>query len=330
MADKKRDTAALDQLKSAQSEILTTIDEMQAIGVNFQFELPRIVCCSCADETEETTFFELITGISIPLRSGCLEPVTIEFILRRQSRPTLTATFLLSARAAETTIPRSHRFSPGKLLHEGALSVLFDEVTACINSGEKAVIDDILRIEICGPEQPSIVVVDLPTMRTRDGGFGELQNISDAALRVIKGYFESTNHILLAIIPTSANKCDLDNITSVIKRFDPKYERSLEIITFRENITPSGEEDETIQLIKGNRATLKTRWHGVDLELSGTSSSLAGISQECTGIEKLRHRISNLVLEQINRTIPDVVKRANGMLSDHQTKLDNLGKAYQP
>lgn len=322
MTVKKRDTAALDQLKSAQSVILTTIDEMRAIGVNCHFELPQIVCCSCADETEETTALELITGISIPPRSECFAPLTTEFILRRNSRSSLTATFLLSAPAAEPTIPRSHKFSSGKLLHEGGLSVLFDEVTTCINLGEKAVIGDILRIEICGPEQPDIVLVDLPTMRTRDG---ELQNMGDTALGVIKGYFGSSNHILLAIIPTSANACDLDSITSVIKRFDPEYERSLEIVTFRENITPSGDEDEKIQFIKDNGATLKTRWHAVSLDLSGLST-LPGISRECTGMENLRHRISNLILEQIKRTIPDLVKSANGVLSDHRTKLGNMGR----
>lgn len=324
MADKTRDTAAIDQLNSAQSEILAKIEEMREIGVHCQFEIPQIVCCSCADEAEETTILELTTGISAPLRSKSLAPLTMEFVLCRKSCSSLTATLLLSAPAAETTIPRSHKFSPGKLLHEGGLSELFEKVATRISSGEKAVIGDILRIEICGPEQPDIVLVDLPTMRTRDG---ELQNIGDTALRAIKSYFECPNHLLLAIIPISANKCDLDSITSVIKRFDPEYERSLEIVTFRQSVMPSGEEDEEPQFIRDNGATLKTRWHAVDLDLSGTPGILAGVSRGCTGTENLRNRISNWILGQIKCSIPDFVKRANEVLSDYRTKLDNLGKA---
>ena len=93
----------------------------------------------------------------------------------------------------------------------------------------KAFSDDVLRVEISGPRQPHLTLVDLPGLIHAEN---KQQSAADVQLvkALVKSYVANTRGIILAVV-SAKNDYANQIITKLAREVDPKGTRTLGIIT---------------------------------------------------------------------------------------------------
>ncbi|KKF97613.1 Interferon-induced GTP-binding protein Mx2 [Ceratocystis platani] len=89
--------------------------------------------------------------------------------------------------------------------------------------------EDILKIEICGPEEDYLTIIDVPGIFRVAGG---LTTPEDVALvrNIVTKYIKDKRTIILAVIPSNVDIATQE-ILSLAKEHDPQGERTLGILT---------------------------------------------------------------------------------------------------
>ena len=125
-----------------------------------------------------------------------------------------------------------------KLLAFKAPSVRIDTIPSVIDaakeamglgSGTKAFSDDVLMVEILGPEQSHLTLVDLPGLIHAEG---KQQSVEDVQLvsSLVRSYMANTWSIILAVVSAKNDRAN-QIVTKLARDVDPTGVRTLGIIT---------------------------------------------------------------------------------------------------
>lgn len=145
-----------------QLDLLDSIDRLRSQGINHYVSLPQIIVCG-DQSAGKSSVLEAISGVSFPVKSNVCTRFPTELVLRR--------TPLVSA--SVSIVPHTSRTDPEKAsltdFHEtlegfdGLATVIEDaKVVMGIHTHGKTFSNDLLRIEITGPDRPHLTIVDLP------------------------------------------------------------------------------------------------------------------------------------------------------------------------
>jgi hypothetical protein len=219
---------------------------------------------------------------------------------------------------------------------EGDLWLVYEEVFKYLNSTGTITIDDILKVEICGPDKPNVTIVDLPALHLSTTSDGDTKQDLSVARQTVERYMGNPNSILLAV----TNASNRPKTIRTAEKFDPNLERTIGIIVHPDVIEPSSDdEDKCLQLLWDGRAKLPLGWHAISTvaqqdpagDPSGQVSDKphvgkwAELPQEIVGFESLRRRVSQLLLERTQHNLPQLIAAAEGTLKEQQAKLTKLG-----
>lgn len=116
--------------------------------------------------------------------------------------------------------------------------------------------EDILKIEINGPDQPALTVIDVPGIfRNPTPG---LTTESDMALvtSMVKSYIKDPRTIILAVIPCNVDIATQD-ILKLAKDADPSGSRTMGVLTKPDLAPERAVQQNILDLIQGKRQDLK-------------------------------------------------------------------------
>ena len=207
---------------------------------------------------------------------------------------------------------------------------------------------DVLRIEVSGPKQPQLSIVDLPGIIQAG-----TDNITEEDIilveKLVMSYILKPRSIILAIITAST---DPENqvVLRKAREVDPEGLRTLGIITKPDTLakgTPG--EEKWLALARNERSKLKLGWHvvkNVDLNALASGSNIqkdrdaeeAAFFKDSrfkadtgrklgVGIASLRERLSKILFNQIQDTIHPLLNDIEAGLSRCQQELAKLGEA---
>ena len=119
--------------------------------------------------------------------------------------------------------------------------------------------EDVLRLEVSGPEQEHYSVIDVPGIfkRTVQG----LTTKEDMAMvdQMVQEYMSNPRSVILPVIP-----CNVDIATQEIlqkaEELDPQGKRTLGILT-KPDLVDRGAEKDIVAIIEGKAHTLQHGWH---------------------------------------------------------------------
>ena len=120
-----------------------------------------------------------------------------------------------------------------------------------LGSGTKAFSDDVLKVEISGPEQSHLTLVDLPGLIHAEG---KQQSVEDMQLvsSLVQNYMANSRSIILAVI--SAKN---DHVNQIVMKLaqdvDPKGVRTLGIITKPDTLRVGSESEKAFLDLIGNK-----------------------------------------------------------------------------
>lgn len=162
---------AIDELQSEQSELLDKIDELRAIGVGGLVELPQIVVCG-SQSSGKSSVLEAISRVRFPTKSNLCTRFATEFVLRRSPHSRIKVSIDTGKSrldGAERQKLRAFRSEQNELditsfSSSERFQGLMDRARDCmgLNTTTSGFSDDVLKVEISGPQQPELTLVDLP------------------------------------------------------------------------------------------------------------------------------------------------------------------------
>ena len=200
--------------------------------------------------------------------------------------------------------------------------------------------EDILKIEIYGPNEDYLTVIDVPGIfRNSTEGITTKKDIA-LVNDLVRKYIKDRRTIILAVLPSNVDIATQE-ILALAEQFDPVGERTLGVLTKPDLVTEFNAKNSVCNLVYGNRKPLSLGYyivrnrgadhkHTVDqdtLEEMFQQEPWSSLPSERVGIRALRKQLETLLTQITRREFPNLRKEANEKLAECQRDLENLGPA---
>jgi len=254
-----------DLLKSEdQIQLSNVIDDLRAQNVGQLLPedgLPQLIVCG--DESSgKSSVLEALTRVRFTVRSNTCTTFATELRLRRQ--PTVRISSKIKPGAARTSIEkeRVENFR-GSFSAQSKFPDLINAARECMNQNtdrQSTLFDDVLQVEIVGPDLAPLTFVDLPGfIHYRDSS--EMNHDINTVTTLVQSYMKQSNSIILAVIPASAS-INTQAVLKHISEIVPDGSRTLGIITEPDEVPRGSEKEQDLIDFARNRG-FKYGWHAV-------------------------------------------------------------------
>jgi hypothetical protein len=216
------------------------------------------------------------------------------------------------------------------------------KVVMGISMHGKAFSKDLLRVEISGPSRPHLTIVDLPGLihsQTKQQSADDVELVQD----VVTSYMKQSRSIILAVISA---KNDFANqiVLKLARTADPSGNRTMGVITKPDTLVP-GSDSELMysSLAQNDEVVFRLGWHALknmDSEVAGGASLADRDAEEAKffaqgiwshlpssmlGVDELRPKLSNVLIRQIARELPSLIREVDVGLYSCGKQLEALG-----
>ena len=186
----------------------------------------------------------------------------------------------------------------------------------------KTFADDVFRIEICGPEQQHLSVIDVPGI-FRKSTPGVTTKADMAMIRnMVSSYMQNPRSAMLAVIPANVD-IGTQEILDMAELCDPKGERTLGVLT-KPDLVDEGAEPAIMDIVEGRSHTLNLGWcivrnsgekqlkdstaerHAREKLFFTSKAPWNKLPKDRVGIPALHARLVDTLSELIRREFPNV------------------------
>lgn len=342
MAKDTSQTDSLHYLQSAdQLQLLDEIDKLRSHGISHYVSLPQLIVCG-DQSSGKSSVLEAISGISFPTKDNLCTQFATEVILRKAVAVTISVAIVPSPTRSKDECGRIMGFRQ-TLENLSAFPELVDKAKDAmgVTGSANAFSNDVLRVEISGPDKPHLTIVDLPGLIHSEN---KLQSAADVTLvgEMVKRYMENRRSIILAVI-SAQNDYANQIVLKLAKGVDPSGRRTLGIITKPDTLHDRPESEMAFaNLARNEDVEFRLGWHVLrnrDYRGRGTTKAerdraeteffsqgiWKDLPRAIVGIVTLRDRLSKVLLDQITAELPSLVEDIRSSLQDCQSKLAKLG-----
>ncbi|KAF2174753.1 hypothetical protein K469DRAFT_770488, partial [Zopfia rhizophila CBS 207.26] len=294
-------------------DLLDIIDTLRSKGISRYVNLPEIIVCD-DQSAGRSSVLEAISGMSFPTKDNLCTRFATELVLRRDATPGVKVSINPGPeRSVDERERLSHFHLEIDIVNPNLGSVVEKTKEAMGVSDTKVFSTDTLRVELCGPTQPHLILVDFPGL-FRTGNRD--QSIDDAATVRKMEVTESAGELAL------------------------KGTRTLGFITQLDTLdTGSDSEASYLKLAQNKDVVFRLGWHVLknrNYEMKDTSSAERDEAEENffatgiwtptdpthLGVKSLKPRLSNVLKDQILHLL---LKDVESTISECQSRLERLG-----
>jgi hypothetical protein len=333
---------AVDSLRSKdEASLLDAIDLLRCQGISHYVSLPQLIVCG-DQSSGKSSVLEAISGIPFPTRDNMCTRFATEVILRRA--PTAGVSVAIVPSESRTDSERQSLLDfhePLTALED--LPALIDKAKVAMGLAEmtKAFAEDVLRVEISGPDRPHLTIVDLPGLIHAEN---KLQTTADVNMvqQMVRSYMANRRSIILAVV-SAKNDYPNQIVLKMARDVDKRGHRTLGIIT-KPDTLPAGSESEMAfaNLARNQDIEFRLGWHVLRnrdydnrdvslltrdaIEMDFFSKGIWGeFPRSAVGIGSLRIRLSRVLLDQIQNELPDLVDEIQRSIQETRAALERLG-----
>ncbi|KXH31962.1 dynamin family protein [Colletotrichum simmondsii] len=327
--------------------LLDKIDKLRELGISRQIALPQLVVVG-DQSSGKSSVLESLTGYYFPRSVGLCTRHATEIVCRREHTPSIVVTIQpADATLERADLARSFRRELEELKGQAFADVLREAagvmgLKSTENPEGAAFSKDVLRVEICGPDEEHLTIIDVPGIfeNAQDG----VSTVRDVALvkSMVKDYIKDSRTIILAVIP-----CNVDVATQTILTYaaeaDTEGKRTLGVLTKPDLVSENATREVAMDLVRGKRRDIQLGYYVVKNRGADDSSSskeardadekmfFAGepwsrLDKSRLGIPALRIRLGELLMDRTKSEFPKVRREINERLTEAKTKLKDLGQ----
>ena len=324
-----------------QMQLLDIVDSLRAQGLSEFTALPQLIVCG-DQSSGKSSVLEAISGVPFPRQDDICTRFATEVILRRASNDGISVSIVAAKEKTLADQERLQRFSH-TLATRDDFPALFKKARDAMGLSDtgKGFSKDILRVEIRGPTQPQLTLVDLPGLIHSETMSQTAQDV-EMVKSLVAEYMKSARSIILAVVSA---KNDVGNqiVLRRAREVDPEGNRTLGIITKPDTLPKdSGSEKTFLRLARNEDVKFHLGWHvvrNVDTTTRDTDakprdeqeksyfedSNFGHLPSSSIGIDALRTRLSKILFNQIRVELPRLVKDIESKLRSNKSDLDKLG-----
>ena len=230
-----------------------------------------------------------------------------------------------------------------------APSTVYDDFGSIIEAAGKAMglgpakvfSTDILRVEISGPSQPHLTLVDLPGL-FHAGNKAQSEKDAESVKSLVTSYMKKSRSIILAVV-SAKNDYANQIVTKYARDFDKDGDRTLGIITKPDTLhAGSDSERQFFELAENKDVSFRLGWHVLrnrdyqDRDCTASERDVAeekffargiwtSLSPSQMGIGSLKPRLSRVLKDQILSELPGLIFDVEAGVKECKTRLDRLG-----
>ena len=200
--------------------------------------------------------------------------------------------------------------------------------------------NNVLCLEICGPDEDHLSVIDVPGIfkNTTPGltSKADIQLVRDMILE----YMRNPRSIMLTVVPANVDIA-MQEIIELARELDPDGQWTLGVLT-KPDLVDKGAKQRVLDLLCGEDLILKHDWFLVrnlgqcELQEGGINRSTAedkfgreepwnSISPDCYGINSLRLRLQEAVIDNAWKSFSQVCLEIMKRLKSRKQALKDLG-----
>ncbi|KAJ4035030.1 hypothetical protein NW756_006983 [Fusarium oxysporum] len=323
-------------------DLLDIIDKLRLQGVSHYVDLPEIIVCG-DQSAGKSSVLEAVSGMQFPIKDGLCTRFATELVLRRSRNMSVKVSITPGESRFGEDKERLKNWIPTASIDKGGLGAVTKEAEAmmAIPTGAGEFYEDTLRVELSGPEQPHLTMVDLPGLFR-----GANKNQSDADISLVhdmvERYMARPRSIILTVVSAKYDYV-LQEVTLMAKNADPKGLRTMGLITKPDTLDAgSPSEHYFVRLAQNIEAKLYLGWHVLknrsyeerdftlaqrnDQEREFLSQGVwSSIESSHCGVESLTVRLSNVLRDQILVQLPSLIQDVEDGILNCVEKLDRLG-----
>ncbi|PYH75340.1 P-loop containing nucleoside triphosphate hydrolase protein [Aspergillus uvarum CBS 121591] len=342
--------------------VLGIIDKLRELGVSETVSLPQLVVVG-DQSSGKSSLLEALTGLSFPIASDLCTRHATQIVLRRSKLEEAGAKISIipgrAAQADEETKERLLSFERSLSLDQfgvGEFTRIFDEAAECmqvpgpttenLENLKKRFSDDILKIELSGPGQKHLSVVDVPGLFHNPTKY---QTTEDRFIirSLIESYITDKRTIILAVMDARNNLANQE-VFSMARAADPEGIRTVGIIT-KCDALEAGDEEGVIRIAKNMVERLHHGWFAVknrstkdirdgvsieernirEKEFFSTEKPWTELASDRVGIDNVKSFLGRLLYNHIKGEFPSMVKEIEDQAQETQDNLELLGPSRQ-
>jgi GTPase SAR1 family protein len=210
-------------------ELLDIIDHLRSQGISRYIDLPQLIVCG-DQSSGKSSVLEAVSGLRFPTKDNLCTRFATELILRRGGGSSITVTIVPGDHRNDEERQKLRAFkSPTTSLDEFAAIIGAAEAAMGLEQNAKAFSNDILRVEITGPKQPHLTLVDLPGL-FHAGNKAQSESDACSVKSLVLSYMKKSRSIILAVV-SAKNDYANQIVTKYARDLDPWGTRTLGIIT---------------------------------------------------------------------------------------------------
>ena len=326
---------------SEQNQLLDIVDSLRAQGLSEFTTLPQLIVCG-DQSSGKSSVLEAISGVPFPKQDNLCTRFATEVILRRATTDGISVSIVPARDRSGPELIRILQFQH-VLQTRDDFPDLFESAKAAMGLSDSATTfsKDILRVEIRGPTQPQLTLVDLPGLIHTATKSQTAQDV-EMVKQLVTEYMAYQRSVILAVVSA---KNDIGNqvVLERARELDPGGLRTLGIITKPDTLPrDSASERAFLSLARNEDVKFQLGWHVVKNVDSATKKSEAKDRDEqerlffretnfqtlpshSTGIAALRTRLSKVLFNQIRAELPRLLKDIEGKISSYESELHRMG-----
>ncbi|KAL5334146.1 P-loop containing nucleoside triphosphate hydrolase protein [Aspergillus crustosus] len=342
--------------------LLEVIDKLRELGVSESVSLPQLVVVG-DQSSGKSSLLEGLTGLSFPVASDLCTRFATQIVLRRAPADKAAARITIipgpSSQVDERLKESLEKFERVLAIAEfgtDEFGRVFDEAaeamgipgpsTTDIENIDKRFSDDILKIELSGPEHNHLSVVDVPGLFHNPTKY---QTDEDKKIirNLIQNYITDKRTIILAVMDARNNLAN-QGVFQMARAADPAGKRTVGIIT-KCDAVESGDEAGVLRIARNQIEKLTHGWfavknrstreieegttiegrHRKEKEFFATEAPWSELPKDRVGIHSLKKFLGGLLYDHIRSEFPSVIKEIEASLSSTEWELDLLGPSRQ-
>ena len=321
--------------------LLDDIDRLRSQGISHFVQLPQLIVCG-DQSSGKSSALEAISGIPFPIKDNICTRFATEVILRRAPSPSISVGIVPgpSRSKDERTRLLDFKYSLPKLEEFSNLVDRAKNFMGVID-GSSAFSTDVLRLEISGPDQPHLTIVDLPGLIHSENKLQTAKDI-EVVQSMVHEYMSNRRSIILAVV-SAKNDYANQIILKLARQIDKHGDRTMGIITKPDTLS-AGSESETafISLAKNMDISFRLGWHILrnrNFEERNTSlderhqaekrffeqGAWREFPRDAVGVSALRDKLSDVLFDQIKAELPSLIKDIQKQIDGCQKVLSKLG-----
>ncbi|KAL9093955.1 MAG: hypothetical protein Q9165_003878 [Trypethelium subeluteriae] len=337
----------------ADPALLDKIDKLFACNVGEHIDLPQLVVIG-DQSSGKSSVLEGLTALPFPRDSGLCTRFATQITFRRTKVESVSVSVIASADASQEHAEKVKAWQVHvPKLDKDAFADIMTQVPNVMGlsankndtSSTSTFSSDVLRLEIHGPKEDHLSVIDVPGIfKNTTPGLTTKKDIL-MVREMVQGYMKNPRSVMIAVVPANVDIATQE-ILGMAREVDSEGQRTIGVFT-KPDLVDRGAEANVVDLLEGKGPNGKLGWSMVrnpgQQELTdGTTKRQSleedffrfrepwnKIDKDRVGVAALRKRLQATLTAHIRREFPKVKMEISRKLATSKEKVGLLGASRE-